>query len=194
MKTGVSGRIAMTVAGSDSGGGAGIQADLNTFHAFGVFGACAVTCITAQNPDRILAMQPARPRIVREQMECIFSAFRVGGAKTGMLYNAEIIEAVASVFRKYAFRSLVVDPVLLATSGARLLKKEAVPVLKSELLPQAACRDAEPCRGGDSLEAKDPHLRRSARSRARPGRPIRRPRSCQGRTFAAGQPCRGHPV
>ena len=137
MKVVISRPVALTVAGSDSGGGAGIQADLNTFRAFNVFGTCAVTCITAQNPDRITAVQPARPEIVADQMECVFSAFRVGGA-TGMLYDAEIVETVASVFRKHAFRSLVVDPVMVATSGGRLLKKEALAVLKAKLLPQAA--------------------------------------------------------
>jgi hydroxymethylpyrimidine kinase/phosphomethylpyrimidine kinase len=138
MKALISRPVALTVAGSDSGGGAGIQADLNTFRAFDVFGTCAVTCITAQNPDRITAAQPARPEIVADQMECVFSAFRVGGAKTGMLYDAQIVETVAWVFRKHAFRSLVVDPVMVATSGSRLLKKEALAVLKAKLLPQAA--------------------------------------------------------
>ena len=138
MKADNSGCVALTVAGSDSGGGAGIQADLNTFRAFGVFGTCAITCITAQNPDRITAVQAVDAGVVGEQMDCVFAAFRVGGAKTGMLYDAEIIETVASVFRKHAFKSLVVDPVMLASSGALLLKKDALSALKTKLLPRAA--------------------------------------------------------
>jgi len=138
MKADNSGCVALTVAGSDSGGGAGIQADLNTFRAFGVFGTCAISCITAQNPDRITAVQAVDAGIVGEQMDCVFAAFRVGGAKTGMLYDAEIIETVASVFRKHAFKSLVVDPVMLASSGALLLKKDALSALKTKLLPRAA--------------------------------------------------------
>ena len=137
MRAGDSKRVALTVAGSDSGGGAGIQADLKTFRAFGVFGTSAVTCITAQNPDRITAMEVIDAHIVGEQMECVFAAFRIGGAKTGMLYGAEIIEAVAAVLRKHACKSLVVDPVMTASSGAPLLKKNAVAALKTKLLPRA---------------------------------------------------------
>jgi hydroxymethylpyrimidine/phosphomethylpyrimidine kinase len=138
MKADNPGCVALTVAGSDSGGGAGIQADLNTFRAFGVFGTSALTCITAQNPDRITALQAIDPRIVGAQMECVLAAFRVGGAKTGMLYDAEIVETVAYVFRKHAFKPLVVDPVMLASSGALLLKKDAFSAVKIKLLPRAA--------------------------------------------------------
>jgi hydroxymethylpyrimidine/phosphomethylpyrimidine kinase len=138
MKAGYSGCVALTVAGSDSSGGAGIQADLKTFRAFHVFGTSAITCITAQNPDRITAVQPVDPRVVRKQMECVLTAFTVRGAKTGMLYEARIIETVASVFRAHAFRHLVVDPVMVAASGARLLRKNAVAALNTKLFPQAA--------------------------------------------------------
>ena len=86
--------VALTVAGSDSGGGAGIQAELKTFRAHGVFGTSAITCITAQNPVRVSAVQPIDPRLVEEQMDRIFEAFPVGAAKTGMLYDAGIIDAV----------------------------------------------------------------------------------------------------
>jgi len=135
---GSSKRVALTVAGSDSGGGAGIQADLNVFRAFGVFGTSAITCVTAQNPDRITAVQAIDARIVSQQMECVLTAFQIGGAKTGMLYSAEIVETVASVFRKHAFKSLVVDPVITAGRGTPLLKKDALAALKTKLLPQAA--------------------------------------------------------
>ena len=130
--------VALTVAGSDSGGGAGIQADLKTFYAQGVFGASVITCVTAQNPDRVSAVQAIEPRVVAEQMDRVFEAFRMGGAKTGMLYDASIIKTVADGFARRKFRKLVVDPVMVASSGALLLKKDAIRVLKTELLPQAA--------------------------------------------------------
>ena len=130
--------VALTVAGSDSGGGAGIQADLKTFHACGVFGTSAITCITAQNPDRVSAVQSIRPAVIAEQLDRVFEAFAVRAAKTGMLYNAAIIETVASGFRKRRFRNLVVDPVMVASSGALLLKRDAIAALKKKMLPQAA--------------------------------------------------------
>ena len=130
--------IALTVAGSDSGGGAGIQVDLKTFHAMGVFGTSAITCITAQNPDRISAVQPLTPRLITEQMDRIFEAFPVGAAKTGMLYNTAIIEAVARGFARHNFHKLVIDPVMVASSGARLLKNDAIKALVTCLFPQAA--------------------------------------------------------
>lgn len=130
--------VALTVAGSDSGGGAGIQADLKTFRALDVFGTSAITCITAQNPGRVSAVQAVEPRIVAEQMDRVFEAFHIGGAKTGMLYDAAIIETVAGNFRRRRFKKLVVDPVMVATSGALLLKKDAITSLKRDLLPLAA--------------------------------------------------------
>lgn len=130
--------IALTVAGSDSGGGAGIQADLKTFHAHGVFGTSAITCITAQNPDRVSAVQALAPRLVAEQMDRIFEAFPIGAAKTGMLYNAAIIAIVARGLARRRFRRIVVDPVMVASSGARLLKNDAIAALVTGLFPQAA--------------------------------------------------------
>lgn len=130
--------IALSVAGSDSGGGAGIQADLKTFRAIGVFGTNAITCITAQNPDRISAVQPLAPRLVAEQMDRIFETFPVGAAKTGMLYDRAIIEAVARGFTRRKFHKLVVDPVMVASSGARLLKHDAIKALTTRLFPLAA--------------------------------------------------------
>ncbi len=125
------------MAGSDSGGGAGIQADLKTFHALGVFGTSAITCITAQNPGRVSGVQPIKPAMVAEQMDRVCEAFPVGGAKTGMLYEAGIIHAVAGSFRQRRFRRLVVDPVMVATSGALLLKPAAVAALTRRLFPLA---------------------------------------------------------
>lgn len=128
---------ALTIAGSDSGGGAGIQADLKTFQSLGVFGASAIACLTAQNPARVSRVMPVPPGMVAEQMMRVFEAFPVGAAKTGMLFNAGIIEAVAGEFRRRKFRRLVVDPVMIATSGARLLKPDAMTMLAKQLLPLA---------------------------------------------------------
>ncbi len=128
---------AVTVAGSDSGGGAGIQADLKTFAALGVHGATAITCITAQNPRRVLQVQPCSVSIVRSQMEAVFTELKPAAAKTGMLYSAPIIQAVADFFGQRRQTPLVVDPVMVSTSGARLLKSAALRLLCNELLPLA---------------------------------------------------------
>jgi hydroxymethylpyrimidine/phosphomethylpyrimidine kinase len=129
--------VALTVAGSDSGGGAGIQADLKTFAALGVHGTSAITCITAQNPEGVRGIQACRVDIVRGQMEAVFEALRPAAVKSGMLYSAPIIRAVAEFFRNRPSVPLVVDPVMVSTSGAQLLKPAAVKVLCEELLPLA---------------------------------------------------------
>lgn len=129
---------ALTIAGSDSGGGAGIQADLKTFQALGVFGTCAVTCITAQNPDRVTKVEPVTAEMVVSQIAAVCDGFTVGAAKTGMLYSSDLILAVASAVKPRFAGKLVVDPVMVATSGDGLLKDEAVEALKSDLLPLAA--------------------------------------------------------
>lgn len=128
---------ALTIAGSDSGGGAGIQADLKTFAAFGVHGTCAITCITAQNPKRVTGIQPIRADMVRRQIEAVFEELPPVAVKTGMLYSADIICAVADSFSRGRRPPLVVDPVMVATSGAVLLKPAAIRDLRSRLLPLA---------------------------------------------------------
>jgi hydroxymethylpyrimidine/phosphomethylpyrimidine kinase len=130
--------IALTIAGSDSGGGAGIQADLKTFAAFGVHGTSAITCVTAQNPRRVLGIQPCRPDIVRQQIEAVFAELPPVAVKTGMLYSTEIIRVVVDFFKHRRRPPLVIDPVMISTSGARLLKPSAMALLKKELLPLAA--------------------------------------------------------
>ena len=130
-------RCAVTVAGSDSGGGAGIQADLKTFAALGVHGATAITCITAQNPRRVLQVEPCSASIVRAQLEAVFTELHPAAAKTGMLYSAPIIRVVSDFFRQHRSTPLVVDPVMVSTSGARLLKPAALRLLSGELLPLA---------------------------------------------------------
>lgn len=125
---------ALTIAGSDSGGGAGIQADLKTFAALGVHGTSAITCVTAQNPRAVRAIQACKPEIVREQIEAVFAELPPAAMKTGMLYSGAIIGAVADLFRERKCPPLVVDPVMIATSGAPLLKPAATRALKTRLL------------------------------------------------------------
>ena len=132
--------VALTIAGSDSGGGAGVQADLKTFAAFGVHGTSAIACLTAQNPRRVLAIESCSPRMLRRQIEAVFEELRPAAVKTGMLYSAENIRVVAEFFGVRAVHPLVpliVDPVMVSTSGARLLKAAAVKVLKNQLFPRA---------------------------------------------------------
>ena len=134
--------VALTIAGSDSGGGAGIQADLKTFAALGVHGASAIACLTAQNPRRVLAVEPCPPKMLRRQIEAVFEELPPAAVKTGMLFSAENIRVVVDFFgnRQSAIgnQQLVVDPVMVSTSGARLLQPAAEKVLLEKLLPLAA--------------------------------------------------------
>lgn len=130
--------VALTIAGSDSGAGAGIQADLLTFAANGVYGTTALTCLTAQNPDGVSAVHPCPPEVVREQILQVRRFYPVKAAKTGMLLDAPIIRAVAAELAQGAALPLVVDPVMVATSGARLLREDAVEALVRDLIPLAA--------------------------------------------------------
>ena len=130
--------IALTIAGSDSGGGAGIQADLKVFSALGVHGTTAITCLTAQNPKGVLGLQAATPKMVRLQMEAVFAELPPKAVKTGMLLSTAIIREVVRMFSGKRMPPLVVDPVMVATSGARLLKPSAIHALMDELLPLAA--------------------------------------------------------
>jgi hydroxymethylpyrimidine/phosphomethylpyrimidine kinase len=129
--------IALTVAGSDSGGGAGIQADLKTFTALGCHGTTAITCVTAQNPKAVTGIQPIRADIVRKQIEAVFAELPPRAVKTGMLFSTEIINVVANLFAKGKRPPLVVDPVMVATSGAVLLKPSAIRAMQERLLPLA---------------------------------------------------------
>src|SRR5579863_3350834 len=126
--------VALTIAGSDSGGGAGIQADLKTFSALGVHGATVIACLTAQNPARVLAVEPCPPDLLRRQLEAVFQEISPSAIKTGMLYSPENIR-VASNFLKDKKMPLIVDPVMISTSGATLLRAGALEVLKEKLLP-----------------------------------------------------------
>ena len=130
-------KVALTIAGSDSGGGAGIQADIKTFSSLGVFGTSAITCVTAQNPDEVRGIMALEPSFVDQQIRAVSESFPVSAAKTGMLYSADIIRVVARDDIREGIPILVVDPVMVASSGARLLQADAVDALCSELLPQA---------------------------------------------------------
>ena len=125
------------MAGSDSSGGAGIQADLKTFSAFGVYGASVLTALTAQNTRGVTAVEPVTPSFVAAQMDAVLSDLEVDAIKTGMLANAAIVHAVVGRLRSAPRLPLVVDPVMVATSGDVLLEPDAVDALKRELFPLA---------------------------------------------------------
>jgi len=133
--------VALTIAGSDSGGGAGIQADLKTFVALGVHGTSAIACLTAQNPRRVLGVEPCSPKMLRLQIEAVFEELPPAAAKTGMLFSATNIRVVVDFFRNrpsgIGSPKLVVDPVMVSTSGARLLQPAAEKILCAKLLPLA---------------------------------------------------------
>lgn len=129
--------IALTIAGSDSGGGAGIQADLKTFHRFGVFGTSVVTAITAQNTTGVRAIHPVPMTNIRAQLDAVAEDLRPAALKTGMLATEEVVREVASGIRSRALAPYVMDPVMVATSGDRLLESVAETSLRDHLLPLA---------------------------------------------------------
>ena len=135
--------VALSIAGSDSSAGAGIQADLKTFSALGVYGLTAVTCIVAEVPGKVSRIEPVSARIVREQIEVLVKNFPIGAIKTGLLCSAEMISAVAkairSMHRNFASRvPVVIDPVIVATSGDPLLEPAAIEAYEKELFPLAS--------------------------------------------------------
>ncbi|MCB1156087.1 MAG: bifunctional hydroxymethylpyrimidine kinase/phosphomethylpyrimidine kinase [Leptospiraceae bacterium] len=129
--------IVLSIAGSDSGGGAGIQADLKTFSHFGVFGTTVVTCITAQNPEKISGILDVHPDLVRKQLISILGYYHVDSIKTGMLFSKQIIHTIADVLKKKLCK-LVVDPVMVSASKTRLLQEDAIEALVKELIPLAS--------------------------------------------------------
>jgi len=134
--------VALTVAGSDSSAGAGIQADLKTFSAFGVYGLTAVTCVVAEIPGKVSRIEPLSSGIVREQIEVLVKNFHIGAIKTGLLCSAEVISAVANTIRGTSRMSapripVVIDPVIVATSGDSLLEPAAIEAYEKELFPLA---------------------------------------------------------
>ncbi|MGI9534073.1 MAG: bifunctional hydroxymethylpyrimidine kinase/phosphomethylpyrimidine kinase, partial [Thermodesulfobacteriota bacterium] len=128
---------ALTIAGSDSGGGAGIQADLKTFTAHKVYGMSVLTSITAQNSKKVLGIHNLSPEFIGLQLVAVATDFEINAAKTGMLSTAPIIKSISDQIKRYKIPNLVVDPVMISKSGARLLEKEAETSLKNDIIPLA---------------------------------------------------------
>ena len=130
--------VALTIAGSDSSGGAGIQADLKTFAAFGVYGASVITALTAQNTRGVSGIHPVPAAFVTAQMDAVFDDLDVAAVKIGMVAELSIIEAIASALARWKPKHIVLDPVMVATSGDRLLSTDAVSALRERLVPLAS--------------------------------------------------------
>ena len=130
--------VALTIAGSDSSAGAGIQADLKTFATFGVYGLTAVTCVVAETPGCVSKIEPVSAALVREQIAVLLRGFPVAAIKTGLLYSAEIVAEVSRALRDDRLPPLVIDPVMVASSGDALLRDDAVETYERELFPLAA--------------------------------------------------------
>ncbi|MFD1706652.1 bifunctional hydroxymethylpyrimidine kinase/phosphomethylpyrimidine kinase [Siminovitchia sediminis] len=131
-------KTALTIAGSDSGGGAGIQADLKTFSACGVFGMSAITAVTAQNTVEVRSVQNIDLSVIRDQIAAVFEDIDVDAVKIGMLGNSDIIQTVSDTLKVYQPKYLVIDPVMVSKGGHHLLEKEAVATLSNLLLPMAS--------------------------------------------------------
>lgn len=128
---------ALTVAGSDSGGNAGVQADLRTFHDYGLHGCTVFAALTAQNPFGVSAIHPVPPAFIRAQLDAVLGTYAIRALKTGMLADAGAIDVIADSLRPYPEIAKVIDPVMVATSGAKLIRDDAVEALKRHLLPLA---------------------------------------------------------
>jgi len=130
--------VALTIAGSDSSAGAGIQADLKTFSALGVYGLSTVTCVVAETPGRVSRIEGLSAEMVREQIAVLLRGFSVGAIKTGMLLSGEIVAQVAAILASHQSIPIVVDPVMIATSGDALLRDDAIAIYEEQLFPRAA--------------------------------------------------------
>ena len=130
-------KTALTIAGSDSSGGAGIQADIKTMTANGVFAMSAITALTAQNTTGVTDILEASPKFVAEELDAVFTDIYPDAVKIGMVSSAELIQVIAGKLREYGAKHIVVDPVMVATSGSKLLRDDAIEVLTKELLPLA---------------------------------------------------------
>jgi hydroxymethylpyrimidine/phosphomethylpyrimidine kinase len=156
--------VALTVAGSDSGGGAGIQADLKTFHAFGVFGTSVLTAVTAQNTMEVTAVHPVPLDVVRAQLDAVVEDLRPAALKSGMLATAELVETVAGSLEGHGLGNYVLDPVMVAATGARLLDEDAVGAVSERLVPLATLvtPNLEEARILTGLETRDEEGQRNA--------------------------------
>lgn len=130
-------KTALTIAGTDSSGGAGVQADIKTMTANGVYAMSAVTALTAQNTTGVYGILESTPEFLRNQLDCIFTDIRPDAVKIGMLSSSPLIEVIADSMRKYDAKNIVLDPVMVSTSGSRLISEDAVETLERELLPLA---------------------------------------------------------
>ena len=156
--------VALTIAGSDSSGGAGIEADLKTFSALGVYGACAITAVTAQNTTGVFAIHDVPADVIAAQIDAVFADLDIGAVKIGMLATASAIDAVAAALDRYRPRNVVLDPVMIASSGERLLREDALGALRGLIrrarvitpnLPEAAALlDAPPARDGAEMRGQ----------------------------------------
>ncbi len=130
-------KTALTIAGTDPSGGAGIQADIKTMTANGVYAMSAVTALVAQNTTGVKSIQESSPEFLGEQLDCVFTDIFPDAVKTGMVANTKLIEVISTKLKQYKAKNIVVDPVMVATSGSRLISKEAIGALKEKLLPLA---------------------------------------------------------
>ncbi len=130
-------KVALTIAGSDSSGGAGIQADLKTFQALGVYGMSAITAVTVQNTQKVYAIQEINPQIVHDQITCLFEDIAIHAVKIGMVSSVELIQAIADALHKVGRPPVVLDPVMISKSGYPLLKEDARKALVAKLFPLA---------------------------------------------------------
>lgn len=153
-------RRVLSIAGSDSGGGAGIQADIKTISALGCYAATAITAVTVQNTIGVEAVHPVPVSIIEGQIEAVLSDIGADAVKIGMLHSAEVVQAVGKMLRKHAVRNIVLDPVMVSTSGHRLMEESAVATLQAELIPLARVitpniPEAEILLGGERLDSQD---------------------------------------
>lgn len=158
--------IAVTIAGSDSGGGAGVQGDLKTFSALGVYGASVVTALTAQSTKGVTAIHDVPPEFVTAQMDAVFSDLRVDAVKIGMLGQASVIAAVAQGLERWGQHKVVLDPVMVASTGARLMAGDAIGELKRVLLPRVMVLTPNLPEAAALLEAKPAQSQGEMRAQA----------------------------
>ena len=149
-------KTALTIAGSDSSGGAGIQADIKTMCANGVFAMSAVTALTAQNTCGVIDIMEVSPQFLNEQLDCVFTDIRPDAVKIGMVSSAELIETIADSLKRHRAERIVVDPVMAATSGARLINEEAIATLKGEAASAGHAHHAQHSRSADPQRDADP--------------------------------------
>lgn len=150
-------RTALTIAGSDSSGGAGIQADIKTMTANGVFAMSAITALTAQNTTGVTGIMEVSPEFLKQQIDSIFTDIRPDAVKIGMVSSGELIMATAEKLEQYRAEKIVIDPVMVATSGAKLISDDAIDTLKGRLLPMADMNHSEYPGGGSTVRNEDPH-------------------------------------